>query len=519
MVIKTYSVIIQNKKTMEAFAKYQPLFMEVLDNDRISVCKWNESGTTIDTAVPELRELTNDKEEWKAVIVRFCDESAMEEFEYSERNPFDFNVNKVMDDNVGESDIPLIRLTHMLGGIPAPDTKFECEIIREEGKEPRTIYRPISNEEGKKAYKKLCKQYEFDGIAPRSIVIISVREKPDEEDHFEHVWTSHRECNSSEFWKRNKYPSICRFAVYDFDKKGPVQREADEFSFWMSVLLLATNEVDPGILQAYRLYRLNLTYNMERMQENFQDAVDRLASARVGLERDIKKEIEREIAVDTKLPNYRLSVPVTIKLPKAIDREVDDTQFPLFSKGTNSDEAMWDINRQKIDEWYNHSVRMADRILDQTAVRMKESCTFEPEEVSCLDKYQVEDMLRETNKLYHEIVEIQGTLPTERTTERPEVARISAQIEECLKGRVVFSRALLAVLVAAALILVSQVPAVFSYIIDYTGSIWGIILFVVIQILIVCFAAALVLQIQKYKLNKLIATYNKFMRAEFACIE
>ena len=88
--IHTYSVIIQNQKTIDVFQKYQPLFADAINNNRIGVCKWIESGTTIDTALPELRNLTDDKEEWRAVIVRYIDDSSMAAFDSDPRNPYDF---------------------------------------------------------------------------------------------------------------------------------------------------------------------------------------------------------------------------------------------------------------------------------------------------------------------------------------------------------------------------------------------------------------------------------------------
>ena len=90
MVIHTYSVIIQNAKTIEEFTKYQPLFADALKNNRIGVCKWNESGTTIETALPELNSLIDDKEDWRAIIVRFIDDNCMAMCQSVPQNPYDF---------------------------------------------------------------------------------------------------------------------------------------------------------------------------------------------------------------------------------------------------------------------------------------------------------------------------------------------------------------------------------------------------------------------------------------------
>ena len=52
------------------------------------------------------------------------------------------------------------------------------------------------------------------------------------------MWNNYLESDSSEFWKRNNYPANCRFLKYDYEELGPVQKMADMFNFWMSIMLL-----------------------------------------------------------------------------------------------------------------------------------------------------------------------------------------------------------------------------------------------------------------------------------------
>ena len=56
-----YSVLIQNKKTMDQFHQFYPLFMEAINEERIGLCRWTEAGTTVDTALPELCDLIDGK--------------------------------------------------------------------------------------------------------------------------------------------------------------------------------------------------------------------------------------------------------------------------------------------------------------------------------------------------------------------------------------------------------------------------------------------------------------------------
>ena len=495
--------------------KYQPLFKEVLDSNRIGVCKWNESGTTIDTAVPELRDLTDDKEEWRAYIIRFADDKSMAEFETNAQNPYDFLINSADDNDYKESTIPLIRLTHMLGTVPAPELEFICEEVCEEGRAPRVVYKPSVNQEKENAYKELCQKYEFDGVAPSSIVVITVREGFDNDGDAGAAWKERSESKSSKFWKRNLYPSKCRFLVYDFEKKGPVQRNADEFGFWLSVMLLASNEIDPDVLQAYRLYNFKTKISKAKMNECFQKTVNNLKSARYVIEREIRKDIEKQLSVETKLPSYRLDVPVSIKLPDSGERTVDETRFGVLSKGINKELGMWLTERNAVEDCLDESIRNVERTLDMTANRIRECCVFTEDEVTCLDQYQTEDMERETGEIYREIVDIQGNLPMTRASENPEIAEASTNVMKNLHRRVVWRNALNAFGLSLVLIILGQVPALVNLAVNKVGSIWYILCTIVLSWLMVIVAAFIVVFVQNIKTQKLIDHYNDLMSRAF----
>lgn len=297
------------------------------------MCKWIEAGTTIDTALPEIGNLTDDKKEWRAVIVRYIDDNCMASFESDARNPYDFLINRDSEDSVEESPIPLVRLTQMLGGVPPLEIKFKAEILREAHKAPRTIYVPIEDAQRERAHKELTAKYAFDGKLPSSILVISVRSKSYQAESLGQSWLAHKESESSEFWKRNHFPSICRFMVYDIEKQGPIQKEADDFGFWYSVMLMAINEWDSSTIQAYRLYKLGVFMNCEAMSESFQMLADRLRDAKRSIERSIKKDIEGYACEELELPDFKVEIPVALKIPKGDECTVKKMSFHLLSDG------------------------------------------------------------------------------------------------------------------------------------------------------------------------------------------
>lgn len=515
MVIHTYSVLIQNQKTMELFSQYQPLFAEAINSNRIGICKWIESGTTVDTALPELSTLTDDKKEWRAIIVRYVDDNSMAAFESDPRNPFDYLINKDADGFVEESPIPIVRLAQMLGGVPPLEIKFKPEIIKEKHKAPRTIYVPINDEEQESAHRKLIAKYRFDGKMPSSVLFITIRDKSLQDESIGRSWIAHKESDSSEFWKRNRFPSICRFLAVDFAKQGPIQKEADDFKFWCSVMLMATNEWDSSTLQAYRLYTLSLEMDRPAMSDSFQVLVDRLRDAKHCLEKSIKKDIENQICEEENLPEYRINVTVSPKLPKTDDCHTKQSAFGLLSRGSSSDVAIWTRQKNEVEEQFAASVRTAERTLDQTADKMRSVCSFTEEEVDPLNKYQIEDLERETDEIYHQVVNIQSKLPKGNVGNSEAVQDSAQRVKENLLGRVMAKPALTAIGLLVELVLLSSIPAIINSI-SLDGKYIEVIAIVVIACSLLSGLCGLsVLVIQKMKLNSLIGDYNHHIQNAF----
>ena len=504
-----------NAKTIECFSQYQPIFADALNSNRISVCKWNESGTTIDTALPELNTLTDDKEEWRAIIVRYIDDSCMASFESQPVNPFDFLINQNTKGTTCENPVPLVRRTQMLGGVPSLEVQFRTEVIKEAHKAPRTVYVPVQNEHDEIAHQALVDKYAFDGKLPSSLVLITLRQKDKLDEGIGKAWEYHRESESSEFWKRNQYPSGCRFIVYDITNQGPIQRDADDFNFWFSVLLLSVNEIDAAFLQAYRLYKVKTVMNKAAMADEFQDMADRLRDAKSTLNKEIREDAENKICSEEELPDYRIEVPVKLQLPQMENRGVRATSFGILSSGANTDLAIWDRKKGEIEAELAKTIRSAERTLDQTAEKMRSACTFTEDEVDPLNRYQEEDLVRETDALYHKIVKIQGSLPSERIESDEDISEPTLAVRRRLIGRVLRKPAFLMIAISAILLLLCTTVAVVNEYVKKAGNLLVIGYIFLAMIGFVCMSAATVLLIQKIKLNKLIKKYNQAVQDSF----
>ena len=466
-----YSVLIQNSKTIDSFLRYRPFFAEALSAGQIGICRWNEFGRTIETALPELSSLTDDKEEWRAIIVRHTDDHDMSAFESADNNPYDFEVNRDLP-GFEENEVPLVRLTQMLGGVPPVEVSFEAEVIQEEHMQPRTVYHPVKNAELIRQRDALAEFYEFDGRKPSSILIISMRRKPDQDEKLAHeadqAWKKKKESWSSEFWKRNQYPSACRFLVYDYEFHGPVQREADDFNFWLSVLLLSLNKVDASTLQAYRLYTVRTILDKDAMKRVFQEQADLLRDSKKVIQKEIRKQIE---------------------------------------------------GRLVFEEHLVRSVRSANRSLDQTAARMRNNLDIDEAEAEPLNRYQVEDLTRETDQLYRDIVKMQGSLPTEDVSADPKIVQVTNEIQDELSRRVMKGPVLFVGVMTAVLLVMAAFPAVIRLVNGTENRLTGILIMIIFGAAAAAIDAVIILALQKRYLNKLVLRYDQIIADAFNELE
>ena len=245
-----YSVLIQSKKTLDSFEQFTPIFTDAVSQSKIGICQWMEAGKTVETALPELINLVAGKEEWRAVIVRLEDDAPMAAFPAAPDNPYDFLINAQPADGVQESPVPLVRLTQMLGGVPAPQVRFERQLVEQTGKPKQVVYLPSVDPEDEERYRELSERYHLNAKPPAEILLLSVRMlEEDQKPEVRRAFVQPLETRSSEFWKRNAYPGRCRFACFGMRRQGVMERNEDLFRFWTCVMLLSTNDLDAGTLQ------------------------------------------------------------------------------------------------------------------------------------------------------------------------------------------------------------------------------------------------------------------------------
>jgi len=526
-----YSVLIQNQSTMESYEMFHPLFLEAINKGQIGTCRWIESGKNLKLALPEIQSLTVDKEKWRAIIVRVQDEMEMRRFEADEENPYDFLINRDVDPEnrpIKESEVPLIRLTHMLGGIPAPELTFsdhlstDKEIVGEDAEiaEDRIaykVYKPQHNAENERLHKELSEQYDFDGKRPDEILILTFHKKANISTNYEveFSWSNYLEIHSSEFWRRNNYPGKCRFLAYDYEMQGRVQRDNDLFNFWMSVMLLATNEVSPSTLQAYRLYKISTEFNKLRMQQAFQDKVDDLVGTRSYIEYEIKRdrEIRLSDSEDTSdVPLYRRDIRVEQDGIKRVGL-IEPREFKLCAESSSAEFGLWEGRCGAVENGLDQMFKGADRALEKSTDRMRKQEEVLEYEVRPLNHFQIEDMQGELDSLYVQILNAQDELTGLSSQNRSKLREASESVKETLRPKIISGTALMIFgSIVLGLVMVFAPGIIYKHTEVKKVCLFGLIAFLCLLAVygLVEFA---VLKIQHRRLSERIMDYNQASEA------
>lgn len=465
-----YTVLIQSKKTMERFQHFYPLLAQTVESGQAGVCQWIESGDTLDTVLPELYDLVHDKKDWKAMVVSTEFPTENTDHPATPMNPFDFLENKdragfdMAGGQIVDSPIPLVRLSHLLGGIPGPEPEFEPVVIPgTEGKASHVEYRQTGMEEMEErrlALRRWSERHAFPGTPPSEILLVHVRRGPAAQDPNVAVsasWKVRSEVDSSGFWKRNLYPCNTRFLVFDLEPYGAMQKQRDLFRLWTAVLLLAINPLAPDVLQAHKLYRLDLLLDQKALECSFQALVNKLNRARFRLETDLETPPPEDDG-DRGLPDYKAGVPVSFHLPEESSTRLEARAYGLTAGDGRQDLICWEAYREDAEKKHLAMLRNVNRTLDQASARLRELCRFQEEQVRQLSQIQQDEMEQALSQVYLNILEEQENLPGCMVSARRQVEDADRRVRGAIVSRLSRSQALTVAAGAAGLMTACLIP-------------------------------------------------------------
>ena len=507
-----------DQKTAEGFQDYDALFQDAIEDGTIGLCIWDRSGDTVDTALPGIREMIEGVDDWQAVVIDSDCPDEVDDMSHAKGNPFDFEAVGNKEAGMG-STIPIIRLSNILGGLPHPELSFIPETTIDRNKREHIVYLPSDgNQKNIDEYDKLSKMYDFDGIRPYQILLVSTLLIPEEEMDTDTAWHRNaRESQSSEFWRRNGYSSSSRFLKYEYDCTGSLNRARQKLKFWLSVLLLSINNIDPSALQAYRLYKIDVQMDGQKLKQDFQEEINQLVAAKHVMEKKIKQLSDDTLAAPGKIPEFKTEVELAPDNENDIQAEPSSRiSYGLFGGDTNREIDRWDSYCNSREDYYKAKAKSIDRKLDMTAYSTKRLMKNRTSDVEPLNKYQREDIRNTADSYLNTILKEQGALPDLYNLDSEGIKKAKQNVTMDLRKRLKSMPVFLCAGAAILFFLISFMP---DFVIRHMNDLTKVSIYSVLCIVSVIAAVVCTMFYFKGQLKVLIDKYKNLIQAALNSLE
>lgn len=458
------TVIFFQKSSQPFIDRYKTLFQPYIDDGKIDFCFWDEDGREPKDAIKELSGIVRGIREWRALIVLPPDDDAIKDdnpyLRTRDENPFDYLCNGGKDPQVKESDIPLIRLAQMLGGVPLVNHNY---VIDETGKPVIAENRDLL-EEYQKIWNELDSKYSLSYDAPKELYLFSARYSkkiiiPSASD--DELLKRH-ETDSSLFWYRNRYPAMARFLIQDCAAPGHAHFSEDVFGFWMTALTIALNSFSTGSLEAYRLYSVKSVISRDEIHQLFSDYYHRLNSIRFAAEKqviELRKQMQMKRESDA-LPDYKYEIPVWFKAIEEENLHIPSRDIGLSGDCPRKEEPWWNAKTAESMKNLDKVFRNLQIELDRASVLTKLSSDLEDSEIVELDEYQVSEMTEQLNELEKEILTFNTNAVLPKLKYKKDLAAAKQDTARCMRKRMTRKLTVTAGLSGIGIFLVSYLPDV-----------------------------------------------------------
>ena len=241
----------------------------------------------------------------------------------------------------------------------------------------------------------LKKSFQFADKRPTELLLFATRHnaEPDEKKSMRNAWKRVTQVEPTLFWQNNHYPTCCRFLYMDIMSQDRIRFKQDLIRFWLSVLLLAHNNLESGILKAYNLYRIHLEIDEQELFYALNRQLNTLEAAYNVVQSELQFKPESSFAPDENLLADEI-VTVNFVNDKAAEM-VHERPVEYFSEGDRKEEQKKrEEENQRISDEKQKSLKVSNkrRELDRVVgnLRMR-AYSFLPQHY-VLDEYQTVEL-------------------------------------------------------------------------------------------------------------------------------
>ena len=551
-----FTVIFLSRATQPSLERWRDLFSPFEEQGDLAFCSWNASSSprTLHDAVPDLAAAIKGKREWRAIIIGTTEDDTAPRRIRVDFNPFDFAARHAHRpgehvDSGGHSSHAVVRLTHMLLGIPelgpkgfVPDPSYEDpqshariylsefrathpDLTDEEslaqfnanlmlGNNRQTRYRVVHpSPDEQAAHMALSQNYDLDQIPPIEVLLIATRitSRSTPGDLLELMWNSSGEREMSRFAERNNFPASSRFLVFDLKPPGHSEYELNELLFAISILTLSINDLPPSGLQAERLYEIELDIDKRSLAVLLNDHLGQLVRVREYIQKRLKDQRPRSgVALREVLPRINLTVDFERLTGEGLS--VPTTGYSLAADRSGDDDHRWQASVGIVSAEAKRFMREPARALEQTVseARIREAAlTREEAPLSDIDIAELEvELATRSDGLVRKASGISVTPAQLEEIIKEHNGTVSGAIHERMRSRSIFMASAV-VLGAWALALVPYLMAAFF---DGGVNFLESLLLTLVVLGVVTSAGLITLEVMRRRLIALIRHFNRDLR-------
>lgn len=474
------TVLIYQKSSQSFIDRYRTLFEEYEESGQIAFCFWDEHGMDVQTALPELTSIVRGIHKWQAIVVMpHLDDFIEEQALHLQDNPFDYYCNSQKEPVVQESEVPLIRLAQMLGGVPLVNKHYSNTMtITADDNKQMVVARQESDDEisrQQKVWNELNDKYSFPCDRPQDLYLFKARMPKDIKlpTLNDRESMARHESDSSLFWYRNRYPARARFLIQDCTKPGNAHYEEDLFRFWMTALTIATNDFPSGTFEAYKVYQTVSEISFEQAHELFSKYFNRLSSIQFRANLQISELQKRSQLVRSQeeLPLYQCEIPVFFEMQQDEDLPISSKRIGFAGDCPIEEEPWWHLkvlSSVKAVKKLHSSIKM---VLDRASVQSRYASKMTEEEICELDEYQFEEMNQELSDLEKKILTFNTYTALPMNKYYSDLGKAEKKTADAMKKRMTRKVTVIACLVVLIIYLIGFIPD-FVYQIQQGDSFW-----------------------------------------------
>lgn len=380
------TILAIDKKLLCEMDDFETVFQNVSNKGDFKICSWNREGKTLFEAIPALfdRHFVSECElrNWNIIIVsddRLC----------ISKNPFG---GDYINDKDSLPDPEINEVAKMLGIVPTdshmqlelPDNKFGSL------KWNIDVSRSLRDEK--------LKQYNvLDFSRPKKIFLFSVVKKADSDidEVSEHIKSGGK--TYFDFRTTAKYPVNCRFMKFNLSSISNRNTKEDFFRLWITLLILAYNDIDSIYLAPDVLYNVSSEFDKKILRSQISDIYSQAHFIKKNSDIQIKEIIKERENLKSKhydVPNMETSIEISFKTNED-GLFLNNKRFGLASDCPCKDQPEYKAQRLNIERRIINYLKVPKRAVKRAVLETKrkgEFITDSPEKIH-LDENQTEDLI------------------------------------------------------------------------------------------------------------------------------